>query len=230
MALSTTDFAEAFPGEGDHIEFKKGVSVSRVQEAVVAFSSSDGGVLIAGVTDEGRVVGVDQPGEKAKALHQALREARDPGRYEIRDLDVDVDVAVPAGPVVDRRRQGFSQTSAGVVLVRQGASNAPLLGASLSRFISRHAFEAFELTPTNVNLAAASPQLLERLCHAHGWDAHGDLTSSLENAWFAAMDEGRSVLTVAGSLLLLDDPSTVGGRPYVDIRRHSGDDPDPDNL
>jgi ATP-dependent DNA helicase RecG len=38
------------------------------------------------------------------------------------------------------------------------------------------------------------------------------------------------VLTVAGSLLLLPDPAVAGGRPYLDIRRYSGDDPDPDKL
>ena len=38
------------------------------------------------------------------------------------------------------------------------------------------------------------------------------------------------MLTVAGSLLLLSDPAIVGGRPYIDIRRYSGDEPDPDKL
>ena len=38
------------------------------------------------------------------------------------------------------------------------------------------------------------------------------------------------MLTVAGSLLLLPDPANAGARPYIDIRRYSGDDPDPDKL
>jgi ATP-dependent DNA helicase RecG len=38
------------------------------------------------------------------------------------------------------------------------------------------------------------------------------------------------VLTVAGALLLLAEPATVGGRPYIDVRRYSGDEVDPDKL
>jgi ATP-dependent DNA helicase RecG len=228
MVLSEAEFSAAFPGENGHVEFKQGVSVSRVQDAVVAFSNTDGGVLIAGVADDGRVVGVAQPGEKAKDLHQALREVRDPGRYEVRDLIVDDRTVLVLS--VDRRREGFSQTTAGAVLVRRGASNAPLLGTELSRFISRHAFEAFELTPTTVDVDDADARLLERLRDAYGWDADGDLDASLEDAGFVATEDGRRVLTVAGSLLLLPDPAVAGGRPYLDIRRYSGDDPDPDKL
>ncbi len=49
MVLSEEEFSDAFPGEGEFGEFKQGVSVNRVQEAAVAFSNADGGVLIAGV-------------------------------------------------------------------------------------------------------------------------------------------------------------------------------------
>lgn len=228
MVLSAQEFSEAFPGEGEYVEFKQGVSVNRVQEAAVAFSNADGGVLIAGVADDGRIVGVVQPGEKAKDLHQALREVRDPGRYEVRDLVVEGKTLLVLS--VDRRREGFSQTSAGAVLLRRGASNAPLLGADLSRFISRHAFEAFELTPTNVDLTDADTELLERLRRSYGWDPDGGLGFSMEDAGFVTTEDGRPVLTVAGSLLLLPDPAIAGGRPYIDIRRYSGDDPDPDKL
>jgi predicted HTH transcriptional regulator len=50
MVLSEGAFREEFPGEGDYVEFKQGVSVARVQEAAVAFSNADGGVLVAGIT------------------------------------------------------------------------------------------------------------------------------------------------------------------------------------
>jgi ATP-dependent DNA helicase RecG len=227
MVLSREGFAEAFPGEGEHVEFKQGVSVSRAQEAAVAFSNSDGGVLIAGVAPDGRIVGVAQPGEKAKDLHQALRDARDPGRYEVRELVVDDLTLLVLS--VDRRREGFSQTSAGAVLVRGGASNVPLLGAELSRFIARHAFEAFELTPTGYDLDEVDPQLVERLRNAYGWEA-GSYPAAVVDAGFATIESGRRMLTVAGSLLLLPDPAVTGGRPYIDIRRYPVDDPDPDKL
>ena len=228
MVLSLEEFAAAFPGEGEHVELKQGVSQARVQEAAVAFSNADGGVLVAGVAPDGRIVGVAHPGEKAKDLHQALREARDPGRYDVHELLVDEKTLLVLS--VDRRREGFSQTSSGAVLVRRGASNVPLLGADLSRFLARHTFESFELTPTNVDLADADPDLLHRLGAAYGWTTDGDVASSLEQVGFVTTESGRLVLTVAGSLLLLPDPAVVGGRPYIDIRRYSGEDPDPDKV
>lgn len=228
MVLSLEGFADAFPGEGEHIEFKQGVSANRAQEAAVAFSNSDGGVLIAGVAPDGRIVGIAQPGEKAKDLHQALRDARDPGRYEVRELVVDDRTLLVLS--VDRRREGFSQTSSGAVLVRRGASNVPLIGSELSRFIARNAFEAFELTPTSQSLDDADTELIERLRTAYGWAAGADLAPDLLDAGFAAIESGLRILTVAGSLLLLPDPAVAGGRPYIDVRRYGSDDPDPDKL
>ncbi|MFN0030433.1 MAG: ATP-binding protein [Acidimicrobiales bacterium] len=228
MVLSAADFAEAFPGEGEHLELKRGVSASRTQEAAVAFSNTEGGVLIAGVAPDGQIVGVTQPGEKAKDLHQALRDARDPGRYEVRQLVVEDKTLLVLS--IARRREGFAQTSAGAVLVRRGASNVPLLGADLSRFIARHAFEAFETTPTSADLEKADQDLLKRLREVYGWAALGPIADQLEEAGFATREAGRRVLTVAGALLLLAEPAAIGGRPYIDVRRYSGDEVDPDRL
>ena len=227
MVMSGADFASSFAGEGDLIEFKQGVSARAIQEAAVAFSNADGGVLLVGVGPEGRLVGIAQPGERARQIHQALRDVRDPGRYEVRELTVDDTVVLVLS--IARRREGFAQTSSGAVLVRRGASNVPLLGSDLSRFIARHAFEAFELTPTDRALTGASPMRIERLRSAYGWDG-ADVDRHLTESGFAVIEGGRHVLTVAGSLLLLDDPAVVGGRPYIDIRRYAADEPDPDKV
>lgn len=52
----------------------------------------------------------------------------------------------------------------------------------------------------------------------------------LEEEGFVVGEEGTLLLTVAGSLLLLDEPNAVGGRPYIDLRRYGVDDPDPDKT
>lgn len=114
-------------------------------EATGAFSNADGGVVIAGVAPDGRIVWLSRPGEKANDLHQGLREARDPDRHDVRELLVDEKMSLVLS--ADRRRERFSQTSSGAVLVRRGAGNVPLPGADLSRFPARRSFESFE--PTN---------------------------------------------------------------------------------
>lgn len=228
MVLEREEFLRAFPGEDEYLELKQGVSTSRVQEAAVAFSNADGGVLIAGVSPERSIVGVAQPGEKTKDLHQAFREVQNPGRYDVHELQVDGKTLLVVA--VARRHEGFTQTSAGVVLVRRGASNVPLLGPDLSTFLARRTFKSFELTPTEATLDQVDPALQARLCDAFGWQPDGPVADRLEEAGYAITESSGQVLTVAGALLLLAEPVKVGGRPYIDIRRYSAGDADPDKL
>lgn len=228
MVMSIEDFAAAFPGEDSYVEFKQGVSAARLQDAAVAFSNADGGVLIVGVADDGRLVGVPQQGQKVRDVHQAMREVRSPGRYDVHQLTVDGHTLLVVS--IARRHEGFSQTSSGAVLARRGSSNVALLGSDLSRFVAARAFESFELTPTNVKLADVQLELTRRLGDAYGWKEDSDLGAALEDAGFVVTESGNQLLTIAGALLMLADPATVGGRPYIDIRRYSGDDPDPDKV
>ncbi|MBK5224800.1 MAG: putative DNA binding domain-containing protein [Acidimicrobiia bacterium] len=228
MVMELGTFREVFPGEGEHVELKQGISVTRVQEVAVAFSNTDGGVLIAGVSPQGELVGITQPGEKAKDLHQAFRDAQNPGRYEVHELHVDGKVLLAVG--VARRHEGFAQTSGGVVLVRRGASNVPLLGPDLSRFLARRTFTSFELTATDVPLDESDPSLRKRLCASFDWHEDEHLARRLHEAGFAETDRTGTVLTVAGALLLLTDPRRIGGRPHIEIRRYAEGEPDPDKV
>jgi ATP-dependent DNA helicase RecG len=229
VLLSAADFATAFPGESDFIELKTGLSPRRVQETAVAFSNADGGVYIVGVEPDGRIVGVTQPGEKAKDIHQAMRDVRDPGRYDVHGLQADDRTVLVLA--VARRHEGFAQTSSGAVLVRRGASNVPLLGAELSRVLAGRAFQSFELTPTTAVFPDdVDDGLLRQMAETYGWRAGAPVEDLLGEEGFLTVEGGSSVLTVAGSLLLLTDPGSVGGRPFVEIRRYAADQADPDRV
>jgi ATP-dependent DNA helicase RecG len=228
MMLDPAAFRTEFAGEGEYVEMKQGLSPPRVQETAVAFSNTDGGVLIIGVSPAGTPVGLLQPAERAAGVHHAFRDAQNPGRYEVRELYVDGKALLVVS--VARRHEGFAQTSGGVVLVRRGASNVPLVGPELSQFLARRTFATFELTATEVPLDDADPALVERLRSAFGWPDDDQVAARLREAGFVAFNESRRVLTVAGALLLLGDPQRVGGRPYIDIRRYAEGEPDPDKV
>lgn len=54
-------------GEGENIELKRNSNdLSSIGEAICAFANSEGGVVILGVTDEGRIVGVNQDAENVQ--------------------------------------------------------------------------------------------------------------------------------------------------------------------
>ena len=48
-ALTRAEFEAAFAGETDYVEFKGGTGNQGLQDAIVAFSNADGGVILIGV-------------------------------------------------------------------------------------------------------------------------------------------------------------------------------------
>lgn len=79
--MSTAEFAEAFPSESDLVGRKRGFNRTAVQEAVVAFSNRNGGVILIGVDDSGAIVGRELSPSLLDDIHRTIGEARDPGRY-----------------------------------------------------------------------------------------------------------------------------------------------------
>ena len=223
--MSLAEFKAAFPAEDEFVERKSGVSAKALQEAVVAFSNSAGGILLIGVDDSGRVLGKQLTQGVEGSIHQAVSLVRNPGRYSIQTVLVeDVPVTILA---VERRVQGFAQTSNGRILVRRGAMNISLFDAELFRFISERSLERFELSDSGVKLSAADEKLLAELSAAFEWDAGQELDARLEEQ--GLLVPGSKDLSVAGALYLLGAPDEVIGKAFVEIRRYpeaEGIDPD----
>ncbi|HVC14031.1 MAG TPA: ATP-binding protein [Acidimicrobiales bacterium] len=215
MVLSTDEFAEMFPGEGDYVEFKQGLGIDALREAVTAFSNADGGVIAIGVSDDGHIHGHNLTGEALAKIHRLISEVHQAGRYDIR--------SVPVGQksvtflAVDRRREGFGQDTNGAVLVRRGASNIRLFGAELGAFMAERRLSRFEATKTDVRLNEVDATLLDRLAAAWGWGLDGRADRLVEHGLIERDREPR--LTVAGALYLLDDPSSVLGKSFIEVYR-----------
>src|SRR5581483_527599 len=156
LFMSATEFDEALPAESELIERKRGLNRTALQEAVVAFSNANGGVILIGVDDGGTIVGRELSPNLLDEIHRSIGEARDPGRYSVHALDVGgkpvVVVAVP------RRVEGFSQTSSGRVLLRRGTMKVALFGGELTHFINTRTLHRFEETEAGVALDAADAE------------------------------------------------------------------------
>lgn len=215
--LNSEEFAKAFPEESQLVEFKEGVSTERLQEAVVAFSNSDGGVVLLGVRNDGTPVGRELTGEQEASVHRAIRRTVNPGRYEVGQLDID-DVPVIVVSVA-RRREGVAQLPNGAVLVRRDASNVALLGEELVALLSRRALTRFETTPVEAGLDEAGSHLVDRLCEARGWSSDSVAERLRDDGLVTSEPEGDR-LTVAGALYLLEEPHRVLGKAYVEVFRY----------
>jgi ATP-dependent DNA helicase RecG len=225
LAISLPDFQHAFPREGDYVERKSGFGSRALQEAVVAFSNAAGGVVLIGVDDSGHVLGKQLTQGMEESIHQAISAIRNPGRYALQQLPVeDVPVIVLS---VERRVQGFAQTSSGRVLVRRGAMNAPLFDTELFEFISSRSLERFELNDSSIDFSNADPGLVDEMVEISEWTTGGDIREQLRNQGLLVPSRDR--LTVAGALYLLERPVEVVAKAFIEIRRFpDADGVDPD--
>lgn len=218
LFMSSGEFAEAFPSESDFVERKSGFNRTAVQEASVAFSNTEGGVILIGVDDSGSVVGRELTPGMQDDIHTAMREARDPGRYSLHELRVDARPVVVLS--IARRVEGFSQTSSGRVLVRRGTMKVALFGVELARFINERSLQRFEETEATVTLDQADPGALAELATSFGWSR--DVPDRLAEHGLLTR-HGRDRLTIAGALCLLTDPAERLGKAFIEILRFPAD-------
>lgn len=217
MAMTKEGFRTAFPAESAFLEFKQGLPENKVQEAVVAFSNTGGGVIVLGVAPDGSARGLSVDGEFLARVHRSLTQARDPGRYDVFQLLVgDRQLVVIS---VARRREGFSQTADGRILVRRGAMNTALYGAALGDFIAGRVLGRFETTPTDLPVDATDPDLLADLAAAWGWPVDGEIRMRLAEQGLVDMRDGNR-LTVAGVLHLVQEPHLALGKTYIEVFRY----------
>lgn len=218
IVMTLADFRRRFPVEGKHIEFKEGLSVEKLRRTVVAFSNTDGGVILLGIVDDASVRGFTlSSAGNAKLHNDVFGNVVNPGSYDIRPLVVGSNPIVVIS--VARRVEGFAQLNDGSVLGRFGASNRALLGEELTRLVARRSLGNFEATPTAALVDQMDPDLFDVLAQGWGWSDTDPEERMLEHG-FAALSQSQCQLTVAGALHLLRDPQIVLGKAFIEIFRY----------
>lgn len=218
LSISKRVFRKELGHETHHVEWKTGVSGKPLQEAAVAFSNTDGGVIVIGVRDDGEIVGREPTPGLVDDIHRVLRDAHNPGSYEIHPLDVDgVIVTILA---IARRVQGVAQTSDGRVLVARGTRKDALFGSDLQRLINERSLGKFDHTPSGVPFEQAQPERIMAICKAYRLSNAANLDSALEKRGLLTRESESTQLTIAGALCLLDDPHLHIGKAYIEILRY----------
>ncbi|MCY3862779.1 MAG: putative DNA binding domain-containing protein [bacterium] len=219
--LTPEEFTEAFPGEGQHVEWKAGMGRRPIQEAIVAFSNAGGGILILGVDDRGCIVGCPLNEGLEKNLWEMVGQIESPGLVQISGMEVGRDrVTVVA---VGQRYDGIAQTSNGRALVRRGKQNLPLLGRELRQLLNERLPGAFEASPSPWSIDDAAPELLGQLCLALGIDpSHSPavLASALSQRGLAVAGDQTGILTFAGALYLVEAAQAAFGKCCIEVFRY----------
>ena len=218
--MTLNEFRAAYPNESNFVEWKSGSGRKPIQNAIVAFSNTDGGVLMIGVDDRGAPVGKPFDSNLEKELWETINQIESPGSIQLNSLTVgNVDVTVVS---ISQRRQGVAQTSDGRILARKGKQNLPLTGTDLMELMKQRVHDSFDAGPSRWPLADADAGLLEELCAAFGIDSSlsmPDLADALEERGLVSRPSGRPMLTNAGAIFLIPGAPSAFGKCYVEVFR-----------
>ena len=223
--MTPGEFSAAFPSEGQYVEWKAGAGRRPIQEAIVAFSNADGGVVMIGVDDQGTAVGCPLDEGVEKDLWETIAQIESPGPVQIRGLRIGrAETTVVA---VGTRRDGVAQTSNGRPLIRRGKQNLPLLGGELRRLMASRLPGDFERAPSRWVLGDADQELLVQFCRAVGIESDqdpADLAAALAQRGLAVSGDSAFTLTTAGALFLVAEAPAAFGKAHIEVLRF-GDGP-----
>jgi ATP-dependent DNA helicase RecG len=125
-------------GESAQVEFKSGLGKEiRVEEAACAFLNAQGGTIVVGVRDDGRLVGVPAAEDKAQEVQQRLLAAISPPA----PLSVTVENREGKKLIVIDVPQGLEKpyVCKGKIMVRRGTDVVPAVASEISSLIGQRA-------------------------------------------------------------------------------------------
>ncbi|MFZ5869847.1 MAG: ATP-binding protein [Actinomycetota bacterium] len=217
-SFTRSEFAAYVEREHERVELKAGAGRRPLQECLVAFSNTDGGVIFIGVTDAREVRGRRRDQGLDDDIHGAAVDAHNVGRYAIHEITVD---GIPVVAVqVQPRLDEVAATSDGRVLVRRGGHNLAAIGQELRALVNSRSLIRFESTDTGVQLRDADAHYLAEVTAAYGWAPSRRKQAMQERGLVTLTD----TLTVAGVLALTDPAVSIGTAKFVvDVRGYESD-------
>lgn len=216
--LTDAEFAALVAREHEGVELKSGAGRRPLQESLVAFSNTEGGVILIGVTDSREVRGRTRDQGLDDDIHGAVVDAHHVGRYAIRQILIGDRPVVAV--VVQPRPDEVAATSDGRILVRRGGHNRALVGAELRALVNRRSLARYESTDTGLPLGGADEGFVGEVAAAYGWPAGRREGCMRERGLLT--DTGS--LTVAGALALTDPATSLGAAKFhVDVRAYESE-------
>ncbi len=211
-------------GEGQRLDFKEEtIKPGKLAETLVALANADGGMILIGVDDQGRVAGVSDPKRAIDNVVEAIAHCSPP-------LGINLPVAIEASPgamalVVDIPAQlPRVYHTHGRYLRRAGSMNMALDEAALRRLL----YERGELSSEAEPVAEASLTDLDQ-AKVNGFrqryeEIYGRSLALANRDLLTAMGcltrEGRP--TVAGVLLFGQQIQRYFFEPHVSLARYRG--------
>jgi ATP-dependent DNA helicase RecG len=219
--FSLAEFREAFPKEGDYVEYKTSPARDPLGRTIVSFSNAAGGVVLVGVTDTGEPIHRGSVTSWMNSVHTIANAQRDIGRYYIRTVKVDGFTVLAV--CVAARTNGVAQTSGGLPLIRRGDKDMPLFGADLADLVMSRMQAHYEENVSLVSLDQVPEEQLDAIgsLYRQAPDSERFLDSLRSDGLVTPAPDDH--LTIAGVLFLTPEPRTHLGKAFVEVRRYQDD-------
>ena len=192
-------------GSGQLLALMPEPEIQLLAETLVALSNSDGGTILIGAAESGRVTGKVYADEVEVALHAAVRECRPP--VEVRWHQAAAEEGLAFAVVVTRSPELHSLAD-GRVLVRTGAENRPLSGGEIRQLAATKSTGDFEMEPApGVRREDFDDEVIAEFVTKWEERRHQEITGSVDDLLreIGALDEDGCP-TVAGVLLFAGNP------------------------
>ena len=156
--------------ESETVELKQ-IVVEDIKKEIIAFVNSSGGILYVGISDDGSVVGVENPDMAMQQISNMVRDSIKPDatmfiRYEIKEIDGKPVIAAEVQRGTERpyylAKKGLRPEG---VYVRQGTSSVPATSTAIRRMIKEtdgDSFEAMRSLEQNLTFQAAAEEFRSR--------------------------------------------------------------------
>jgi ATP-dependent DNA helicase RecG len=198
-----TDLHERHPGQ--MLAFVSEPEAELLAETLVAFANSDGGTILIGVNEKGKLTGQVYEDEVEVALQAAVRECRPP--VEARWHQAAAREGLAFAIVVTRSPELHSLAD-GRVLVRVGVENRPLSGDQIRQLAATKSTGDFEAEPApGARREDFEAEIVEEFVGKWQERQHREWTRSVDDLLLevGALDENGRV-TVTGVLLFAHNP------------------------
>lgn len=193
-------------GSGPSLHFLPSPDPQRIAETLVAFANTDGGVLVVGISPDGKVVGQPYTDDVENALQKAEALCTPPivvGSWEQIEIDDQWVVAIRVPRSIE-----LHSTHDGRVLVRRGQDNRPLGGSEIRRLASDRATGDFEIeTVSGATLDHFDPDVVQEFIQKRNARTRQPWTGSTEDLLIdIGACNSKHEPTVAGVLLFAKYP------------------------
>ena len=126
-------------GEGFTLEFKQG-GTTQLGRELCAFANATGGIILIGVTDDGRIIGVQGQNKLKSEIQAIARSVEPPLLIDIDAVDSVLVVSIPA-------QTGKPYSFAGKFYLRDGASSQQMSRSEIREFFFKEGVIHFDETP-----------------------------------------------------------------------------------